>query len=236
MVSGRVHCRVAAPGWRHVAIRHRHLRARIRGTGAPVGAPARGSVSRNGRADVPFVAGLPIDRFQWHLPPHRQHRMLAAAGITVSRGLTGRWASRAVALLKPVHDGRWRPVPGMTCAGVPGAIPAATWPGKEGNSAGRWRPAGDLAGGGAGAAGRHVAPFRLQARVLVPAWPGFMGNARDSGRRRQVETGFHRSWKETSGRRPGSPTGWGPRTVPHGPSPPEPVPGTIPEDREPPVR
>ncbi len=35
VVSERVHCRVAAPGWRHVVIRYRHLKARIRGTGAP---------------------------------------------------------------------------------------------------------------------------------------------------------------------------------------------------------
>ena len=32
-------------------------------------------------------------------------------------------------------------LPGMTCTGVPGAVPPATWPGKAGNSAGRCRPA-----------------------------------------------------------------------------------------------
>ena len=110
VISERVHCRVAALDWRHVVIRYRHLKVKIRETGALVGAPARESVFKNSCADVSFVAGLLIDKFMWHLPLHRQHRMLAAAGITVSRGSLSQWANRAVALLKPVHDAQWRSV------------------------------------------------------------------------------------------------------------------------------
>ena len=110
VISERVHCRVAALDWRHVVIRYRHLKVKIRETGALVGAPARESVFKNSCADVSFVAGLLIDKFQWHLPLYRQHQMLAAAGITVSRGSLSQWANRAVALLKPVHDAQWRSV------------------------------------------------------------------------------------------------------------------------------
>ena len=110
VISERVHCRVAALDWRHVVIRYRHLKVKIRETGALVGAPARESVFKNSCADVSFVAGLLIDKFMWHLPLHRQHRMLAAAGITVSRGSLSQWANRAIALLKPVHDAQWRSV------------------------------------------------------------------------------------------------------------------------------
>ena len=110
VVSERVHCRVAALECRHVVIRHRHLKVKIRSTGTLVSAPARESVFKSSCADVSFVAGMLIDKFQWHLPLHRQHRMLAAEGITVNRGSLSLWANRAVALLKPIHDAQWRSV------------------------------------------------------------------------------------------------------------------------------
>ena len=110
VISERVHCRVAALDWRHVVIRYHHLKVKIRETGALVGAPARESVFKSSCADVSFVAGMLIDKFQWHLPLHRQHKMLAAGGITVNRGSLSRWANRAIALLKPVHDAQWRSV------------------------------------------------------------------------------------------------------------------------------
>ena len=110
VISERVHCRVAALDWRHVVIRYHHLKVKIRETGALVGALARESVFKNSCADVSFIAGMLIDKFQWHLPLHRQHQMLAAEGITVSRGSLSQWANRAIALLKPIHDAQWRSV------------------------------------------------------------------------------------------------------------------------------
>ena len=110
VVSERVHCRLAAIECRHVVIRYRHVKVKIRETGALVGAPARESVFKNSCADVSFVAALLIDKFLWHLPLYRQHRMLAAAGITVNRGSLSLWANRAIALLKPIHDAQWRSV------------------------------------------------------------------------------------------------------------------------------
>ena len=110
VISERVHCRLAALECRHVVIRYRHLTVKIRATGALAGAPAREGVFKNSCADVSFVAALLIDKFLWHLPLHRQHRMLAAAGITVNRGSLSLWANRAIALLKPIHDAQWRSV------------------------------------------------------------------------------------------------------------------------------
>ena len=110
VVSERVHCRLAALECRHVVIRYRHLKVKLRGTGALVGAPARESLFKNSCADVSFVAALLIDKFLWHLPLYRQHQMLAAAGITVSRGSLSLWANRAIGLLKPIHDAQWRSV------------------------------------------------------------------------------------------------------------------------------
>ena len=110
VISERVHCRLAALEARHVVIRYRHLTVKIRATGVLAGAPAREGVFKNSCADVSFVAALLIDKFLWHLPLYRQHRMLAAAGITVNRGSLSLWANRAIALLKPIHDAQWRSV------------------------------------------------------------------------------------------------------------------------------
>ncbi len=110
VVSERVHCRLAALECRHVVIRYRHVTVKIRETGVLAGAPAREGVFKNSCADVSFVAALLIDKFLWHLPLYRQHRMLAAAGITVNRGSLSLWANRAIALLKPIHDAQWRSV------------------------------------------------------------------------------------------------------------------------------
>lgn len=110
VVSERVHCRLATLEFKYVVIRYHHIKVKIRETGAMAGAPARESIFKNSCADVSFVAGMLIDKFLWHLPLYRQHRMLAAAGITVNRGSLSQWANRAIALLKPIHEAQWRSV------------------------------------------------------------------------------------------------------------------------------
>ncbi len=110
VIGERVMSRLAMLEHRHVVIRYRYIKARIRGSGALVSAPAREGVFKNSSVDVSFVAGLLCDKFLWHLPLYRQHRMLASAGITVNRGSLSQWANRAIALLKPIHEAQWRSV------------------------------------------------------------------------------------------------------------------------------
>jgi len=110
IISERVHSRIATVSYRHVVIRYHHVTLKIRETGALVGAPARESVFKNSCADVSFIAAMLIDKFLWHLPIYRQHRMLARAGITINRGTLSLWVNRAIALLKPIHDAQWRSV------------------------------------------------------------------------------------------------------------------------------
>lgn len=54
-------------------------------------------------ADVSFVAGLIVDKFQYHLPLYRQHQRLACGGITVSRQTLTNLVARAADLLAPVY-------------------------------------------------------------------------------------------------------------------------------------
>ena len=67
-------------------------------TAAPVG------VIERSLADVSFLVGLLIDKFQYHMPLYRQHQRLEAAGITLSRATLTHLVHRACRLLKPIVD------------------------------------------------------------------------------------------------------------------------------------
>ena len=58
---------------------------RRKGTEKPVAAPAPPNVLDNSLADVSLLAGLLVDKFQFHLPLYRQHQRIQKAGVTLSR-------------------------------------------------------------------------------------------------------------------------------------------------------
>lgn len=61
-------------------------------------------VFEKSHADVSFLAGLLIDKFQYHLPLYRQHQRLQAAGIDVSRAWLTQLVHRCGDLLRPIFD------------------------------------------------------------------------------------------------------------------------------------
>lgn len=65
--------------------------------------PAPAAVFERSLADVSFVAGLVVDKFQYHLPLYRQHQRLSAAGVSVSRQTLTNLVERAADLLEPVY-------------------------------------------------------------------------------------------------------------------------------------
>ena len=62
------------------------------------------AVFEKSHADVSFLAGLLIDKFQYHLPLYRQHQRLQSAGIQVSRPWLTQLVHRCGDLLEPIHD------------------------------------------------------------------------------------------------------------------------------------
>jgi len=70
----------------------------------PVTTPAPFNVLDNSLADVSLLAGLLVDKFQFHLPLYRQHQRLQQAGITVSRSTLTNLVKRAIDLLRPIVD------------------------------------------------------------------------------------------------------------------------------------
>ena len=65
--------------------------------------PAPEGVFERSFADVSLVAGILVDKFQYHLPLYRQHQRLAAGGITISRQTLTNFVARATDLLAPVY-------------------------------------------------------------------------------------------------------------------------------------
>ncbi len=62
------------------------------------------SVFEKSHADVSFLVGMLIDKFMYHLPLHRQHLRLQAAGIRVSRPWLTQLVHRSGNLLEPIFD------------------------------------------------------------------------------------------------------------------------------------
>jgi transposase len=64
--------------------------------------PVPDSVFDKSHADVSFLAGLLIDKFQYHLPLYRLHQRLERSGIKVSRAWLTQLVHRCGDLLKPI--------------------------------------------------------------------------------------------------------------------------------------
>lgn len=62
------------------------------------------AVFEKSHADVSFLAGLLIDKFQYHMPLYRQHLRLEASGIKVSRAWLTQLVHRCGNLLEPIFD------------------------------------------------------------------------------------------------------------------------------------
>jgi transposase len=77
---------------------------RRKGTEKPMTTPAPFNVLDNSLADVSLLAGLLVDKFQFHLPLYRQHQRIQQAGITLSRSTLTNLVRRAIDLLRPIVD------------------------------------------------------------------------------------------------------------------------------------
>lgn len=76
----------------------------------PITTPAPQNVLDKSFADVSFVAGMLIDKFDYHLPLYRQHRRLSQTGIMLSRSTLTNICHKAILLLEPVFDALFRSV------------------------------------------------------------------------------------------------------------------------------
>lgn len=61
-------------------------------------------VFENSIYDVSFLAGLPVDKYQFHLPIYRQHQTIKNSDIFLDRGHLIRVLHRVAELLEPIYE------------------------------------------------------------------------------------------------------------------------------------
>ena len=76
---------------------------KLRDGGRLVTTPAPGGVIEGSRADVSFLAGMLVDKYQYHQPLYRIHQRLTGNGFTLSRPWLTQLGQQAIALVEPIY-------------------------------------------------------------------------------------------------------------------------------------
>ena len=103
VISEKITHRLAQRPAAYVVLKYVRKVVKLRESGELQCPPAVPAVIEKSYADVSLLAGLLVDKFVYHLPLHRQHLRLKAAGIDLSRQTLTNLVSRTVDLLEPVY-------------------------------------------------------------------------------------------------------------------------------------
>ena len=104
VISEKVTYRLAQRPGSYVVLKYVRPVIKRRDTAELSCSPAPVGVIDGSRADVSFVVGMVIDKFDYHLPLYRQHRRLEDAGLRVSRPWLTQLMQTTVALLEPIYE------------------------------------------------------------------------------------------------------------------------------------
>lgn len=104
VVGEKATYRLAQRPGAYVVLKYVRQVVKRRDTQQLVCAPAPAGVIEGSRADVSFIAGLMVDKLAYHLPLHRQHQRLQAAGFRVSRQWLTQLMQAAASLLEPIYE------------------------------------------------------------------------------------------------------------------------------------
>ncbi len=102
IISTKSTYRLAQRPGSYVVLEYRRPVIKHASTGKLKTTPAPANVLERSLADVSFLAGLAIDKCLYHLPLHRQHQRLTAAGLQLSRSTLTLLLARTAELLAPV--------------------------------------------------------------------------------------------------------------------------------------
>ncbi len=96
--------RLAQQSSSHVVLKYKHPVIKKKSTKTIKTCSAPSNVIDKSVADVSFMVGMLVDKFQYHLPLYRQHQRLAQGGIILARSTLTNIASRSIELLRPIYD------------------------------------------------------------------------------------------------------------------------------------
>jgi transposase len=103
VIGEKVTHRLAQRPASYVVLKYVRPVVKLKKSAEVVSHPAPVGVFDRSLADVSLVAGILVDKFQYHLPLYRQHQRLAAGGITISRQTLTNFVARAADLLAPIY-------------------------------------------------------------------------------------------------------------------------------------
>jgi len=104
VIGSKITYRLAQRASSYVVLKCERPVFRHKGSEKPVTTPAAFNVLDNSLADVSLLAGLLVDKFQFHLPLYRQHQRIQQGGITLSRSTLTNLVKRSIDLLRPIVD------------------------------------------------------------------------------------------------------------------------------------
>jgi transposase len=104
VVGEKVSLRLAQRPGSYVVLKYKRSVVKLLETQTLHCAAAPAGVIDGSRADVSFLAGLMIDKFQWHLPLYRQHQRLLQAGFKLSRQWLTQLVQQGAQLLEAIYE------------------------------------------------------------------------------------------------------------------------------------
>ena len=102
IVATKTVCRLAQRPASYVVLQYNRPVLKRKDQQMPEPCPAPENILERSIADVSLLAGLLVDKFQYHLPLYRQHQRIQNAGVTLSRATLTNLSKRAIELLRPI--------------------------------------------------------------------------------------------------------------------------------------
>lgn len=104
VVSIKTTYRLAQRPGSQVVLKYTRPVVKKKSTQTLITTPAPANVLDKSFADVSFLVGMIVDKFQYHLPLYRQHQRLAQNGIQVARSTLTNLVKCSAALLTPIYQ------------------------------------------------------------------------------------------------------------------------------------
>ena len=102
-IGQKITYRLAQRPAAYVVLQYIRPLIKLRESGRLVTTPAPVGVIEGSRADVSFLAGMLVDKYQYHQPLYRIHQRLTANGFTLSRPWLTQLSQQAIALVEPIY-------------------------------------------------------------------------------------------------------------------------------------
>ncbi|MGH8144182.1 MAG: IS66 family transposase [Steroidobacteraceae bacterium] len=103
-IGQKITYRLAQRPAAYVVLQYIRPLIKLRESGRLLTTPAPTGVIEGSRADVSFLAGMLVDKYQYHQPLYRIHQRLTAVGFNLSRPWLTQLSQQAIALLEPIYQ------------------------------------------------------------------------------------------------------------------------------------